>query len=117
MLTNFAIPRSYLEFGLAMKFDVWSRLPWRLAALAHHDARVRASAARDCMQIYDKSISDGYTDAMHHAMTVRFMSPMYVLREHIEGMAQGGVISDALKVAVARLKFIPVAERTLGIIP
>ena len=113
VIQDFGVARSYLELGLQLKFDCWSRLPWRLAALAHPSDAVRTSTARAVLDLFDQSARDGYQAKHHHPMTTKFLLPGCVLRAEVEALAASGVAGDNLIFEAARLKFIPIAERAL----
>jgi hypothetical protein len=114
VLHDFGIAKSYLECGLRLKFDCWSKLPWRLAALGHHDATVRTSTAQEVIEMYDKSIAAGYNDSMQHPLSVKFLALGSLLRGECEALATSGIMGDLLALEAGRLKFIPVAERALN---
>ena len=64
--------RAYLEMGLELKLDSWSKLPWRLVGLAHHDEQERIRTAQVVLELFDAS--DVPVEA-HHLMTQRFLAP------------------------------------------
>lgn len=72
---DFGVARSYLELGLRLKFDCWSCLPWRLAALAHPADAVKMSTARTVLDLFDQSVQDGYQAKHHHPMRRSITTP------------------------------------------
>eukprot|EP00974_Lingulodinium_polyedra_P044494 4268074-Lingulodinium_polyedra.AAC.1 len=74
---------------------------------------MRASTAAKAMQLYDESIRAGCTAEMCHPLAVRLLQPGTEFRAAVETVAAGGVMSAGLATEAARLKFIPLAERTI----
>ena len=65
----------------------------------------------------DKSLAAGYNLDMHHPDTVAMLGPGTLLRAQVEAMADDqDWAHDAEELALerARMKLIPLAERTLG---
>ena len=118
VLNEFTAARDYLAFGLRRKLDCWERLPWRLAAMSHYVESSRRDAGRDALRQYDGSIADGFTDDLHHPLTVKFLSPgsSSGLRQHLEDFCDGGAMHPDLCLEASRLKFIPIAERASAIL-
>lgn len=113
VLHDFGVARCYLELGISVKLSCWRILPWILAGFGHHREAVRSDIAKTSLQLYDDSIAAGYTDELHHACTVKFLSPTKKLRRHVQVLAATGRMHAELADQSSRLKFIPVAERAL----
>ena len=64
--------RAYLEMGLEVKLDSWSKLPWRLVGLAHHSEHERILTAQVVLALIDAS---PVPMAGQHLVTQRFLSP------------------------------------------
>ena len=85
--------------------------------MAHWESSVKAAGARSCIELRDESIATGYTEAMHHPLSARFLAESSrSLRQLVESLATTGVAYPVLAMDVARLKFIPVVERAPRVI-
>ena len=79
--------------------------------MAHWLCEVKAAGARDCIELWESSMATGYTEDMHHPMTVKFLAASGQLAQSIRTLATSGLIDIMLEMEIARLKFIPVVER------
>ena len=57
ILHDFHVAKAYLEMGLEIKFGVWQKLPWKLAAMAYWDVTVKAAGARYCIELWESSMA------------------------------------------------------------
>ena len=114
VLQDFDAGKNYIQLGLQVKLDFWTKFPWRLAALGHRDTDVARAAAVDMLE---KSIGLGLgvpdPDLVHHPTTVKFLAPASPLRPLLEAFAEGQPMSDALRIEAAKLSFMPVVERSI----
>ena len=112
VLSDFEAGRLYIQLGLQVKFDFWTKCPWRLAALAHpHEELARASARDTLETVSFLDVAD--PDLVHHPVTLRFLHPDGPLRCMVEAFASGDHMTDALCSEVAKLSFMPVVERSI----
>ena len=116
IIRDFSFAKDYLNFGLSAKLQFWQTLPWRLVGLSHHYRSTARSIARACLQQYDEISSAGnIRSEHHHPLTIKFLSTSEEssLRRHVQGFAEGQPMCEALEIAVAGLKFVPVVERVV----
>ena len=111
ILEDFHVAKAYLELGLEIKFGCWQKLPWKLAAMAYWDVTVKAAGARYCIELWESSMAAGYTEDMHHPLSIRFLSAGGRLIQSVTALATAGIVDPLLEMEIARLKFIPVVER------
>lgn len=114
LFLDFEQAKSYLVMGLKMKLDCWTRLPWCLAALGHWRKEERIAGARRALLQFDAGLEQGYDATMHHPLSRKLLTPGTQFRSHIEQRALDGTMAPSLNLEAARLKFMPVCERTLG---
>lgn len=98
---------------LELKMQNWCVLPWKLAALAHQDEEVAKRCAREALEAWE-GLSEAHREAAHR-LTKVFLAPG-ILREQLALFA----VTDApladfddLLSQAARLRFIPVVERSV----
>ena len=62
---------SHLILGLEVKFACFSRLPWKLCAVAHHNVNVARVAAKTCIELFQEAEAQGFdlSGSQHHAVT------------------------------------------------
>ena len=113
LMKDFEFGKSFLVFGLTSKMAFWSSLPWKLCGIAHHFPSVARRCAKECIETYDsQSIANPLLQERHqHPLTVRLLTGP--LRAALEDFAQGKAMSRELLFEVAKLKFIPCAERVV----
>ena len=100
-----------MQAVLHIKLNCWSKLPWHLCGLAHHDASVAQAVARRCLQMYDDTPEQ--TLLLHHPLSIT-LSKNCPSRLLVEKLAHGchlnGLPPEFVQV-VSSFKFIPIAER------
>jgi hypothetical protein len=103
---------AYLQLGLEVKFDFWGRLPWKLCGLAHHDQDDARQVAAEVLVSFDEFFGDD-PSYVHHALSVVFLAKTGLLRAQVLAFAEGGPMGRELFAEVAKLRFIPVVERSI----
>ena len=104
--------RAYLHLGMVTKLDHWKRLPWRLAALGHHDesvARLNGAAALDMFAVDAR-------EAAHHRLTWALLRPGCAFRLQLDNLLDGtprAALSELYKQNVAAIAFAPIVETTI----
>jgi hypothetical protein len=114
LVADLAHAKGCAETVLRVKLACWGKLPWLLCGLAHHESDVVARIATDCLPLFDNT-PDKLKNT-HHPLAVVLLKPGGRGRAGVEALA-GGVPLDSLsedfQAAIAKLKFIPVAERII----
>lgn len=82
LLNDFEAGRSFLQLGLQVKLDFWTRLPWKLAALGHFDVGVARRVAADCVQAFDEFRGEDPTH-VHHCLSIMFLAAGGPLRAQV----------------------------------
>eukprot|EP00971_Amphidinium_carterae_P348206 6490377-Amphidinium_carterae.3 len=121
LLQDFEYSKTYASFGLIAKLAFWQKLPWKLCALAHHLPSVKQRCAAEAIQEYDDSIArpafhcvtQGATTNDHHCLSVELLDADGALRRDVVTVAEGGLMSEDLLAAVAKFRFVAVAERAV----
>ena len=90
-----------------VKLDYWSRVPWRLCALAHWNPDTRLQAANDAVQTFSAHTNPAVFDA---ATRRWFCEPLRGDLELVATGAQLNTTSDLCQQEVAALMFVPVNE-------
>ena len=112
VMRDFDAGLAHLQLGLQVKMDCWSRLPWKLCGLAHWDQDIARRIALESINQFDEFAGEDPTYVHHHA-TILFLKRGGALRIHVEAFADGQDMQADLKLEVAKLRFIPIVERTI----
>ena len=114
VMQDFEAGRSYIQLGLQVKMNFWSKLPWRLAALSHTDAAVARAAAADMLETTAGLAGfEGDASLVHHPTTLHFLGNGSLLRPMIQEFANGEAMHDFLRSEACKLAFMPVVERSI----
>ena len=106
--------KAHLIYHLTSKLNVWRELPWKLCALAHPSLLRARAAAEEVMRLFDMAPTE---EAAHHPLSWLFLNPRGELRPLLQ-MFKDGVSLHCqrlrkLKVQIAKLLFVMVAERSI----
>ena len=112
VMQDFEAGRGYVQLGLAVKFNFWGKLPWRLAALSHADPDVARAAAADMLQT-TVGLDVPNPSLVHHPVTLKFLGPDSSLRPMLQSFADGEGMSRELQLEAYKLAFMPVVERSI----
>ncbi len=112
ILSDFESARSYMKFGIEMKFGFWDQLPWKLAGLAHHRSDEARRVGREARQRFDEVVEAGGAD-LHHTLSMKFLLPGGPLRDALDNFVQGGNMTEELLGEVCKLRFIATVERSI----
>ena len=106
---DFELGVQFLQLGLALKLANWTKLPWRLAGLAHQFEYKARAAARSCLHLWDSLRSDSVE---HHHPVSRWWLETH--RREVQDFANGGSRvhwSQELQEHLACFRFWPCSER------
>ena len=82
-----------------------------MCGLAHHDVAVARKIGASAMSSFDTSIADGARESDHHLLSLRFLRHGCQLRTDLEAFIAGSAMTPLLEFEVAKLAFVPLAER------
>lgn len=113
---EFELGKQQIYGSIDMKLQCFTVLPWLLAGVGHHDKATAKRVAQEVIRALQalEALGDSFVD-MQPQVTKDFMMPS-VLRNQLELFASGDTDLQALaelSTAVARLKFVPIVERSL----
>lgn len=101
--------KNHIALFLTMKLDFWSKPPYVFAGLGHWDRQMATQCGAMGRAAFDRHPNK---DA-HHRMTWLFCHTLRAdLDRFVDGIALAD-LSDQFRAAVAKLFFIPVAERSI----
>ena len=106
---GFTACRNHLQLHLALKFHVWSKVPYIFCGLAHWDE----AKARRCAEEGRRSFDETPAQEVHHRVTVTFC---VYFRSDLDAFIVGRPLqhtSRGFRLAVARLLCIPIVERSI----
>lgn len=111
ILEAFDSARAHVQSALHVKFDFLRRLPWSLAALAHHDTAVARRHALRMIQEFDHT--PDHVAIHHHAKTLLFLDRQGPLLAALAAFAGGGELSEnpAFHFHVATFRYVNIVER------
>ena len=111
LLRTWDAGKLHLWTGLQVKLDFRKRLPWRLAALAHHDLTVARRIATECMAVFDAQTPE--VQALHHPRTLAILghSSRPAMLQFVAGAQWDSEHLASLARVVLPMKFVPVVER------
>ena len=108
----FELGKSTLWTGLQVKLDFAKRLPWRLAALTHHDQDIARFHTKEIVSFFDSQ--DSATQDLHHALVIDLLGADRPARRELIAFADGRSSLAELPLLsrmVLPLKFVPIVER------
>ena len=97
---------------LELKLRPWSCMPWVFAGLAHHDTDTARRVARDISDTWNALDAPARSFNQQHPLTMKLMTQQPYC-DQFHAFLGGADLQELaeLLVEVARLRFIPVAER------
>ena len=117
MCATMEVAKAHMRSVLMLKFDIWKRLPWVLAWLAHPKQDTARCCGREALRVYNSLVVEPQWEQHQHALTRLFLSQAPgSLRDSLDSFVDGTCLEDCtleFQRAVAKLRFIPVAERVI----
>ena len=114
LVADFEHAKACAQTVLRIKLNCWSKLPWLLCGLAHHDTLLAAAAAKKSLQSYDSTKQE--LQHLHHPLSIAMLSSDFQCRCLVDCLAKGVPLSNlpsSFQVLVNSFKFIPIAEREI----
>jgi hypothetical protein len=98
---------------LHTKCDYWNRLPWMMAALAHHCEEVARACGRRSLAAFEW---DPRAPPVHHQKTWELLRPESLFRVELESFIAGTPrweCSEIFTMQISIFRFLPVVETTI----
>lgn len=112
LLVDWQLGMERLAHIARSKLGFWRTLPHMLCGLGHFDEGVARRAARDALHAWERK-----EPSQHHALSALLLTPNSLLRRQMETFVAGLSLQDkrlsSLALVAARLRFIPIAERSI----
>eukprot|EP00969_Alexandrium_andersonii_P371459 15479556-Alexandrium_andersonii.AAC.1 len=111
LTADFEAGKAHMQTVLRIKTQCWSLLPWKLAALGHHDAHTARTVVAEARRMFDSS--DAPPDA-HHRVTRQSLGKDTAVRAELDlWLDSGKTLSEfpRLLAFAVQLKFMPIVER------
>ena len=109
---DFEAARGYVQLGLQVKFDFFTKLPWQLAGLSHHNVEKAREVANIILE-KTQGLDASDPTLVHHPLTLKFLSPIETLRPMIQSFAAGQPMPALLHTEASKLALMPVVERSI----
>eukprot|EP00959_Pyramimonas_sp_CCMP1952_P471780 9498967-Pyramimonas_sp.AAC.1 len=111
LISDFERGRAAMTDELNTKLYFWETLPWKLAALGHHDTIV---ARREAASILAQWADMNHDPAGHHPITIEALGSEAKVAQ-VTAFIDGALLSETgdLYGVVAKLRFTPINERTI----
>ena len=109
LLADFDKARAVLELNLRQAFDYFTRLPMKLAAMAHHDEAIARRVAQECLADFGRDPRQN----VHHRKTWQILGPESPIAIEVQRFADGtprAELSQDAQHAICLFRFILVAE-------
>ena len=114
LVSDFEHAKACAQTVLNIKLNCWTKLPWLLCGLGHHDAKVAQQIATKCLTAYEETPKSA--QALHHPLAVALLSSEYPSRAFVHSLSLGvelAALPESFQKVVSSFKFIPIAERVV----